>query len=659
MKSPRGSVKTSTNMSSSSPSVAKRGKGKSSFTFLTMEQANNVVYPTLIKVSQLVKRNGERTVPGWLNRLKMWLMRLERGNKHDARTPIFKSLSYSELERRLTGLVRRKLSAIKQQFGNFPEAATLLQKVEEHQAEKIGPRGVFPPATEWMPELSDVIMSDNPPNKNLNKKALIQAIHDLVIQVPEGSLHADESSIEEGFRNAGTQDADSGSLNVDTNSCYPSYVRRWYHKVWTKAVSLAQRMVQVLLVNQSRMLWRKGLAATSYKEIVPLFVATASQRTNVADGHVSTEKNTFHNVICSKLRLVIAMPKKDTIIGKVFLNRLIPAVIQIRNPDGSRPFIALTTPERIDKNMQVILESAAKAGLTVLSTDFSHFDQSFSPWLAWEIAKAISIWFEPKVRPIFLAWIYAAFYNTMLITPYKIYGVGPSRMKSGSWLTNIMDSFMNYVSQRYGLHAGHFKSIIAQVVQGDDAILLGEGITPESFERSASELNFEANADKQGYDAGVLYFCQKMHVRGYPGGIYPISRACAALVSLEDDVGIETTEAGTFPYVLSYRTVCRLDSACFNPLFVDFVTAVARDDAIHLGKDMSADELAKLAGSYHTKMQQEYLDKPWKAHGSHGGKPSGFATFPVNRVLRGELPPPPGVGRFEWVYGIAYGDVEV
>jgi hypothetical protein len=636
-----------------------KDKGASDYTFKTLDEARNVVNPTLIEVSRLQKATGEWTVPGWLNRLSQWLMRMERGNKHDARTPIFKSLSYSEIESRLTGLVRRNLSAIKRAYASNPDVAAFLLKMEEHQAEKIGPRGVYPPASEWMPSMCDDMMSDHLPDKNLDREALREAIDDLVKQVEPSSIHADESSIEEGFTNAGTLDADSRALNVDTNSCAFTYVRRWYHKVWTKAVSVLQRLVQVGLVRQSRMIWRRGLKAKSYREIIPLFVATASQRTNVANGHVPTEKNTFKDVVVSKLRLVIAMPKKDTIIGKVFLNRLIPAVQTIKNPDGSRPFIALTTPPRIDKNMQVVLESAAKAGLTVLSTDFSHFDQSVSPWLAWEIAKAISVWFEPKLRPLFLAWVYAAFYNTILITPFKIYDRGPSRMKSGSWLTNIFDSFINYVSQRYGLHAGHYKSIIAQIVQGDDAILLGEGVTPENFEKAVAELGFEGNADKQGYDPGVLYFCQKMHVRGYPGGIYPISRATAAIVSLEDDVGIETDEAGQFPYVLSYRTVCRLDSACFNPCFVNLVNAVAQDDIIHLGRDIPAGQLAKLAGSYHTKMQQEYNDKPWKAHGTKDGKPSGFDTFPVNRVLRGELPPPPGVGLFEWVYGIRYGDVIV
>lgn len=665
VKPPKGDGQPVSNVSRTSASSVKMRKGEDLSTLLTLEQADNIVNPVLMGVSQLVRRNGERTVPGWLNRLRMWLLRLERGNKHDARTPIFKSLSYSEVESRLTGLVKRNLSGIKKKYASCQGADFFFEKLEVHQAGKIGPRGVYPPASDWMPELTDIVMSDSPPSEDLDRGALIKAIQDLVSCIPEGSLHADESSIEEGFRNAGTEDASSLSLNVDTNSCYPTYVRRWYHKVWTKAVSLAQRMVQVIIVTGSRRIWQEllGTPQDAWRRVIPLFVGTAHQRTNVANGHVANENNTFKKwggIIFSKLRLVVAMPKKDTVIGKIYLNRLIPAVLTIRNSDGSRPFIALTTPERIDKNMQIILDTAAKNHLTVLSTDFSHFDQSVPPWLAWEIAKAIVVWFEPRIRAGFLAWVYAAFYNTMLITPYKIYGVGPSRMKSGSWLTNIFDSFINYVSQRYGLHAGFYKSILAQVVQGDDAVLLGEGVTPESFEKCVAQLNFEGNADKQGYDPGVLYFCQKMHIHGYPGGIYPISRACMNVLSLEDDVGIETDQAGQFPYVLSYRTVCRLDSACFNPLFVDFVNAVALDDGIHLGRGMTAHQLAKLAGSYHTKMQQEYLDKPWKAHGSdRNGKPSGFETFPVNRVLRGELPPPPGIRLFEWVYGIPYGDVQV
>lgn len=634
-------------------------KSKDSAFYETLEQAQSIVKPVLDQCAGIARSRKLATVPGWLNRLDSWLVRMERGNKEDHRTPFFHGLPYAKIADMITSICKRSLARLQASYRTVPSFCSDYMEVEEHQAEKISGRGLFPPASKWLPEKALEVFSDKAPKQSLNRSALERSLKWLSDQVPAGSIDVDEGSIREGFRNAGTSEADSNSLNVSTNSCFPTYVKHWYHKVWDRTVSLNQRLVQRILEVRNLVWWKRALRAKSWKENICRFTATGSQRTNVGSGYKITDENSYEGHPISKLRFVCAMPKDDTIRGKPFLNRLIHVAKKyFINTDGTRMFTALTTPEQIDKNFETALQTAHKAGIIPLGTDFSGYDASIAPWLFWQVAVAISHWMTQRASNIFLGLVYSAIYETECILTDRIIPAGPSSMKSGSWLTNIMDSFINLVSQRYGLEAGYYKSITHQFAQGDDGVLIGEGINPDTFQKAVADLGFTGNASKQYYKEGSVSFCQKLYVRGYPGGIYPIARATAACVSTEDDVTMETDESANYAYVLIYRTLCRLDTACFNPNFVALVELFAKDDKLHLGRSIPADKVAKLAGSYATRMAQESLDKPWKSHGEVNAK-RGFGAFPVNRVLRGELPPPPGIALWEWVYGRKFSEVEL
>lgn len=631
-------------------------------TFKSRKDAESIVNPVLRDVVTIVKRGGYTTVPGWLKRLSDWLVRMECGSYSENRTPIFKSMSYAEIARMITSLVKRSGPRMSKELGS-PAYATSLVAVENHQADKIGPRGHFPPASEWLDKAIDEIWSDKPIKPEMDRQAWKRAC-DWLGQLYHGPLlDVDDSSIMEGFVKAGTDDADSHTLNVDTNSCFPSYVKGWYHKVWSKAVSLQQRMVQIIIETRARYLWKQLLRQKNYKQVRLTFVATANQRTNVATGYAATRENTYKGKIMSKLRAVCAMPKDDTVLGKPLLNRLIEAAKTLKNNDGSRIFVAYFTPEVIDKSMEIMLETANAHDLPFLSTDYSGFDKTVPPWAAMDVAEALSRWMSPRMAKVFMSLVWTAFYHTSCITTTRIVPEGPSSVKSGSWLTNCIDSFVNLAVQRYGLEAGFYQSIIDQVVNGDDGALCGEGINPESFAAAAAQIGLEANADKQYFAKDQLSFCQKIYFRGLPGGVYPISRTMAALISTEDDVPMIPDDNAEYQYVLTYRTLCRLDVARFNPNFVEFVKLIQQDDKLHLCSDMEAARVAKLAGAYADRYSREALEKPWKSPGqkvtASNSRDSGFGLLPVNRVLRGDYPPPPGKARFKWVYGVDYDSVVV
>lgn len=647
-----------------SPDVASskpdRGKSdtKQGSTFLTENEALQRVVPSLRKSRQLVEVNKLRTVPSWMNNLKRWLVREERGSFDEHRSPFLKHLSFEQVANLVMDVIKKNGVKTKHYYASVPNFANVLENVEDHQSHKIAPRGCFPPWHVWGDPKVEEVFSDKVVPKGFDKAAFAKALRDLTQLSPSRFIKWDSNGWKDGLKTASAGSANQNSLDTSTNSCFPNCVRGWFHAIWDRTVSLAQRAVQMFITSDARYIWKVAEKAKTVDEIVSIleryYTAIANQRTNVGSDYKKTKENTYRGKLMSKLRVVIAMPKIDTVIGKWFANRLLAFVKRIVNPDGTHPFCALTTPEEIVKNMQVCLETAHKHKLIPVGTDFSGFDTSIAPWYAMAVAQAIVPWMDDRSARLWLALITCEFYRTDCITPTNYYPKGPSKMKSGSIFTNLMDSLINFVSQRYGLYAGYYKSILCQFVQGDDAILLGEGITPESFEKCVAEQGFEGNADKQYYEEGSVSFCQLLHVRGYPGGIYPVARAMASVVSTEDDVQMDRDDHTNFKYVETFRTLNRLNNACFNPNWVDIVNIIAKDDELHLGKDLPPQQLARLAGNYAKRFEVESKTlKPWKSQGSK----LGFNALPINRVLRGSLPPPPGIKLFEWVYQTSYASV--
>jgi hypothetical protein len=586
----------------------------------------------------------------------MTMLREERGYYGDTRTPLFKSLSYQAIAKKVVGLFKADLKTVDKDYRTVPGFGEVLLDVEVHQAEKISDRGHFPPASVWMPAKIDEIYKDKVLPKEFNRRAWEQTMKWLSSLWTGQKLDITKDSWKEGF--SGLSKSSFSPLNPDSSSGWPDYVRKWYHRFKSQA-SPYQWLCQLLITSRVRYLWNKFYNARTWKDCILRLKGTAFQRTNVGSGYKQTPDNTYKGKIMSKLRVVIGVNKEDTCLGKPFLNRLIAICKQIRNPDGTSMFSALMSQQVIDKTMQVMLSTADKNGLTVLSTDFSGFDATINPFLMWDVAKAVSTWMSPRAARMFLGIVYSEFFNCMTIAPCGIWEAKPSSMKSGTIFTNILDSLYNLSSQRYGVYAGFYEDILDHNVQGDDANIVGHGVNPDNFEKCVASLGLVGNKDKQYYVEKTLAFCQKIHVLGYPGGIYPISRCTASIVSTEDDVRWEPEkgEKQIFSYVLAYRTVCRLENSCFNPEFARFVEMVAQEDReLHLGRNMPANALAKAAGSYAESYERYYKDFPWKSFGS---TKEGFARSPVNRVLRGELPPPPGVGLWEWVYGESYRNLAI
>jgi hypothetical protein len=632
------------------------GNQKDDKTFKSEKEALAVVTRVMPRVAKLIKVSTIKAVVGWRKRLTRSFVRLERGNYDEHRSPFFHNLSYAQIHKMITGWVASAQERIKDDFHRVSSFIDDFRDVEESQAEKLGPRGSFPNASSgWVNDQSEAIWSDKPPQPTLNRAALDRAEERLLNAVPAGVIDVGPDGWKAGLQ----PDKKSNSpLDGSTNSGFPSWVRGWFHSIWTDKVSVFQKLVEFYTTEWCKSWWARMMEATDYRQGIIHFVATTFIRTNVSNGYKPKPdgSNVYRGHLMSKLRVVNALDKRNTVLGKDIVNKLIDVCINyLIAKDGTRIFTALTTPERIDKNCQNILETCDRLGIPPLSTDFSHYDQSMPPWLEWEVCQVVAKWMTPRAARIWLAITNSEIFHTTCITPTKILGEGPISMASGRIDTNIVDSLVNLVTQWYGEEAGYYQEVVTQIVQGDDAVMGGPGVTPEAFEKCTAELGFEGNKTKQYYRYGSLSFCQKIHVLHYPGGIYPVARALQAITSTEDDVNMNEFEDGEYKYVVTYRTLCRANNCAFNPLFRTLMLSlIAEDRELHMGKGLDPNQISALAGDYASHFENEWkLNKPWVSPGSKVG----FAQMSANRVVRGEVPPPPGKDLFFWVYGTKYEDV--
>ena len=614
----------------------------SSSTFKSVEEAKAVVTPTINRVQALLKERRDPIIPASLNRLEGWMMRMERGCRSDERTPLFKGLPRQVVVDGLTKRVNARPNQLI--LSNIPVVRfrSVWWDVEKSQAKNIGPQSMFKPWSLDGPDKVRAVMSDKLPTKSLNWNAYEKALIDVTQLLRKGSVH--RTSISDALHGWGGNP--KYALDATTNAGYPTWVRKWRSSGGNgnTETDKLRRFAEDYIVNRARGLYDAAGRAGSYKSITPTYVATASQRT------VSKGQDPFKSRKVK--RVVLAMPKEEAVAGKTVMVPMQMALSQVRNPKtGVRLIPAWSPMPTLDKNMQTFLEYAHAHNRTVLSGDISSFDATLPPFVMWGVAQAMSEWMDKETAQLFLAIMHADIYGTSVITPTEIISSGPSSVKSGSIFTSVIGCIANYAIQRYGMHAGYY-DIDDQCVMGDDFIIDGDGVSPESVSQAFADFGMECHPDKQFMEKDQLHFLQRTHSLGIPGGQGSIYRVLGSTLSVEDDTQLNYDERNRYAY--AFQALARLENANFNPMFEMLVHFVAAGDAqTHLCKDMDPNVILSRAGNYAERKMSEAQIKPWKSTGS--GVP--FARWAVNRVLRGEKLPPPGVSRFKAIYGVDYRSV--
>jgi hypothetical protein len=297
----------------------------------------------------------------------------------------------------------------------------------------------------------------------------------------------------------------------------------------------------------------------------------------------------------------------------------------------------------IDQDMQLMLRTAEDGGRAVISGDVAGYDASIPPALIAKMGYMIGGWlFNAEYLGVGLCRSLA--YGVDLITPNKIWQHGPSSMKSGSGLTNLVDSLILLTILIYGEKIGMYK-IVNVAVQGDDFVLDAIGATPEKIQTIFSHFGMDAHPDKQMYTRRALQYLQRVHFLGWTGGISSVYRTLGSLLSYER---LRYRSKDWTGYTDVVRAISQLDNCVFNPAFEPLVEFVREGDKFDLGAGISPSLVLQKSGDAGEDVIYRDTNASWKS----GGDINGFAQNAVNGVLRDEQLPPLGSReRFIRAYG--------
>jgi hypothetical protein len=563
-------------------------------------------------------------------------------SKKDAKTS--KSLkSLSKLNARIQLARERIADDVLNMVLTSPNMAKLpkdlrghLTAMEQEQRAAVGPKSLF---NRWGAEMEakvDAVMSDKPLTGEVHLDLLDLALQELGTLIPAGSVKPlpIESVLPSSDNSSGDSDVgyDTNTLDATTNSGLPYAKKRWIPTP-DMPPSVYEETSKVFEYFVTR---AKDFISRAYegKELFPWLGLTAHRL-------VSKGPDWSHNP--KRERLVIALDKAEAMVGKTLTVNALNLLRECtwRN---CHPFVALKDLPFIDVEMQRLLNDAHSNGRIVLAGDLSNYDATIPPWLMIKVGKAVRHWFG-KAAPVWDALVSNLVNNVVVMTPLRIVMPGPSSMKSGSSLTNLMDSLCNFVVNLYGEMAGWYR-LDAFCMQGDDFVGHGDGYVPDAVSKVFKVFGMEAHPDKQSYAPDMLMFLQRMHYRGRLGGIASILRSLNSSMSYER---LKTPADGKYnAYVEVVRVIAQIENNAFHPCFMDYVDKVRTIDKFQLGANLPPNELISRAGTLGLEeLQVGGRDGQRYTHENA----EGFEDNPVNRVLRGYQPPPQGdVDYFSFVY---------
>uniref|UniRef100_A0A2V0RLT3 RdRp catalytic domain-containing protein n=1 Tax=viral metagenome TaxID=1070528 RepID=A0A2V0RLT3_9ZZZZ len=227
-------------------------------------------------------------------------------------------------------------------------------------------------------------------------------------------------------------------------------------------------------------------------------------------------------------------------------------------------FSAWISMDAVDDSVTRLLARRDTVGGTILSSDFSKFDQTMGPaqlkWYFNLLRNVYDVKFHEDIDFLQYVLAYIPLVCTLDETFIGVHGWG-----SGSNLTNQADSVVNHHAQITSMEVPEEGIIL---VQGDDAALNVYDV--DRHLTHLSDLGFEANASKQYISDTVVHYLQRVHsanykVNGRAVGVYPTMRALNSLM------GQERFHDDWSSVMVSLRTLSILENVRNHPIFTRFV----------------------------------------------------------------------------------------
>jgi hypothetical protein len=546
--------------------------------------------------------------------LTRWLEREATANTSDLRSPIFGKLSRDEVLKRFDPQFREAMESID------PYLQEILMDAEMGQRENISVQSAYEAWEQDGPEKVANVYSDKDFSPDMQESAFEEAFREVSSMIPQGSIRV--TSPKQAVRGAeharyNPHAIDQEGMDITTNSGPITYNSHWWYTEGMPADKGEQAEISMQVI-----LDRANEAVADYK----------AGRDHVW-GAIAAKRLAQKKDPKKRKRLVIALEKAEPVVVKTFSPEVQEKLRSYRARGGVHVYGAWIDLPRIDQDMQLMLHTAEDGGRSVISGDISGYDASIPPKLIAKMGYMIGRWlFNAEYLGVGLCNSLA--YGVDLITPNRIWDHCPSSMKSGSGLTNLVDSLILHTILVYGEKIGLYE-IVNVAVQGDDFVLDAKGADPEKVQTVFSHFGMDAHPDKQMYKRKALNYLQRTHYLGWTGGISSAYRTLGSLLSYER---LRYRSKDWTGYTDVVRAISQLDNLVFSPVFEASVEFVREGDKFNLGADISPSQVLQKSGDAGEDVIYRDSNASWKS----GGDIDGFARNAVNGVLRGEQLPPLG-----------------
>jgi hypothetical protein len=563
-------------------------------------------------------------------RLRSSLTRLWKGQGDDLVAPFFglRKMAVTRQE-----IVKAFLPLIKVTYDQKKvprHIRVLLELIESDNLAKVGSKSQHLGYGHYGDSKVGAVFSDKDRKPVISEETLLASVND-VIKLANGKT-VQEWTVKESIDSPpnAKDDLEDDSMDFTTAGGAIDYITGWWP---TNGMSDAKRLDAEK--SKRYILGRIDYILKRYAQGEPVVYNALVGVRNVSKGQDWTNTD--------KTRVVLALEKAEVILARRAVKPITDMLRMTQSGKyGIMPFASWNDTPVIDMQMQKLLQVSKELGYPVLAGDWSGFDASIPPWLFKYAAMVLEAWC-PTAKWI-QTHIHSLTYGVRLLTPTKIWEPQPSSVKSGSGFTSLIGGVLNLLVLYYGKNAGDY-DIDAVSVMGDDFVLLGDGVNPQKISDNADRFGMVAHPDKQLYVYGALQFLQRLHIHGWPGGIYSVIRTLNSILSYEKT---PRGKGAMNEYSEAIRAISQLENAAFNPAFDALVRYMKTGDKFHLGADIPATEVIARATDEGLKFLTET--------GNYGRKSKDLITSwgsnVTNGTLRGEQMLRMGsMDRFSRVYG--------
>jgi len=284
---------------------------------------------------------------------------------------------------------------------------------------------------------------------------------------------------------------------------------------------------------------------------------------------------------------------------------------------------ALRSADDIDVALSKLINHAQSQGKSLVSIDFSNFDNSVKRKLQ---DYAFNVYFKSLFQTQYhpeLA-VHAERFNTIgLVTPDQIYK-GPHGIPSGSAYTNEVGSVV-----QYGISQTFDEDLESSQVQGDDGAYAT--FDPEGLKDHFRSYGLDVN-DEKSYisDKFVIYLQNLYHTdyqdNGIIRGVYPTYRALLRIVYQERFNDFSKDDISGKDYY-AIRTLSILENVKHHPLFEEFVKYIVKLDKYNL-------QVSDQGISSYIKMREKQDGKDFKFTEYKRGDGFGIKSFASYKLAK-------------------------